>query len=207
MSALRCKALVLAGALVALVAVPLSAQDKDEANRKVKVNKYLITAEEIVDRAEMSTAYDVVKLLRPNFLKQTSLKSRITSGYSMGASRGPELGTCRRDCPDGGGTGSGSSGGSGSTGSSGAGTQGTAGSTPRGGPEMGSLDDNNRGMVSAVLYVDDMRQPTLDATLRTIRAADVFEIRYLNATEALGKYGSGHEGGAVLLKTKRMPAK
>ncbi len=42
--------------------------------------------------------------------------------------------------------------------------------------------------------------------MKNIRAAEVFEIRYLTGNLASGRYGSGHEGGAILLKTNRTKA-
>ena len=200
MVAPRWTSLALAGILVVALAAPVAAQEVElKPARKVKVDKYLITAEEIADRPEMSTAYDVVKLLRPNFLKQTSLKGKIQSGYSIGPSSGPDLGVCRRDCPT---TGTGTS-----TGSSGdPRSPSAAGAPARPSSGGGFGDEPPAGMVTAVLYIDEIRQPSLDA-LKTVRALEVHEIRYMNATEAMGRYGSGHEAGAVLLKTNRMRPK
>ena len=59
------------------------------------------------------------------------------------------------------------------------------------------------GYVSAVLYVDERKQTAVE-DLRNIRTVDVAEIRYLSGSEASNRYGSDHEGGAILLKTKRM---
>ncbi len=56
---------------------------------------------------------------------------------------------------------------------------------------------------SAVLYIDEIRQPTVE-DMQHIRAADVLEIRYLTGSQASGRYGPDHEVGAILLKTNRL---
>lgn len=50
-----------------------------------------------------------------------------------------------------------------------------------------------------VVYVDRMRQSGLDA-LRTLRAADVDEVRYLDPTEAQSELGAAGSGGALMVK-------
>ena len=39
--------------------------------------------------------------------------------------------------------------------------------------------------------------------LKNLRVAEVKEIRDMNPIEALGRFRSGHEGGAILVKTNR----
>jgi hypothetical protein len=39
--------------------------------------------------------------------------------------------------------------------------------------------------------------------MKNIRVPDLMEVRYMQGTEASGRYGSGHEGGAILVKTNR----
>ena len=53
-----------------------------------------------------------------------------------------------------------------------------------------------------MVYVDEIKQDRLD-DLKTIRAADIFEIRFMTGTEASGRYGAGHENGAILLRRKK----
>jgi hypothetical protein len=69
-----------------------------------------------------------------------------------------------------------------------------------------STDPYGRGAagsyVGPVLYIDEMKHQSVDE-LKDFRVADVVEIRYLNGTEATTRWGDGHEGGAILLKTNR----
>src|SRR5262245_45079910 len=51
-----------------------------------------------------------------------------------------------------------------------------------------------------MVYLDGARFTGPDV-LRTVRAADVVEIEHLSATEATTKYGLGHLGGVLVVKT------
>jgi hypothetical protein len=150
--------LALAGAV--LLAAPLYAQQPDQSNKKVKHDQYLLTSEEIAERPAITNAYEAVRMLRPNFLKQTrksaSLSQTSETSMSSGDSR--------------------------------------------------STDPYGRGATGAyagpVLYVDELKHQSLDE-LKNYRVADVVEIRYLTPNEATNRYGEGHEGGAIMLKTTR----
>lgn len=52
------------------------------------------------------------------------------------------------------------------------------------------------------VYLDGARFTGVEV-LRTIRAGDVVEIEHLSATEATTRYGLGHLGGVLLVKTGR----
>jgi hypothetical protein len=69
-----------------------------------------------------------------------------------------------------------------------------------------STDPYGRGAagsyVGPVLYIDEMKHQTVEE-LKNFRVADIVEIRFLTGTEATNRYGDGHEGGAILLKTNR----
>ena len=52
-----------------------------------------------------------------------------------------------------------------------------------------------------VVYCDHMRLGGLE-WLRNIQAADVVEVRYLSSNEAQFRYGSGHMGGVIDVRTK-----
>ena len=107
-------------------------------------------------------------------------------------------------------------GGSGSSGSTGTGTGGSSGEPkPEGGlspggssgdksSEYGSASGGNS--IVAVLYIDDVKQTEVEE-MRNVQAAAVVEIRYLTGNQASGRYGAGHEGGAILLKTNRLGKK
>ena len=113
-------------------ATPAEAQKRD---------RYVITAEEIAEKPDITNAYEAVQRLRPNFLRVVRSKRN----------------------------------------------EGVPGSEPA---------------ASAVLYIDDMRQPSLE-DLRNIRVYDVWEIKYLQPSKAKVLYGSGHEQGAIMVTTMR----
>ena len=196
MPMLRWTALAVAGALAAVVVAPAAAQSVEvKPTEKVKRDKYVLTAEEIAERPEITNAYDAVKLLRSQFLKTTRSKGGIATKSEGGGYRpdvvGKPIGTS--------GCGGGSTGSSSDpdkpTGS--AGPESAGGTSPYGDAAGGY------GATSAVLYVDDVKQPVVEE-MRNIRASEVFEIRYLTGNQASGRYGAGHEGGAILLKTNRI---
>ena len=201
----RWTALAVAGALAAVLVAPAGAQSVDvKPTEKVKRDKYVLTAEEIAERPDITNAYDAVKLLRSQFLKATRAKGGITGNYAGGGYRPDVVGK-----PVG-------MGGSGSSGSTGTGTGGSSGEPkPEGGlspggssgdksSEYGSASGGNS--IVAVLYIDDVKQTEVEE-MRNVQAAAVVEIRYLTGNQASGRYGAGHEGGAILLKTNRLGKK
>ena len=50
------------------------------------------------------------------------------------------------------------------------------------------------------MYIDEIKQEKLDE-LKNIRPADIAEIHYLTGNLAVGRYGAGHEQGAIMVKT------
>lgn len=52
-----------------------------------------------------------------------------------------------------------------------------------------------------VIYLDGTRLGSLP-TLRSIAAGSILEIRHLDATDATTRFGTGHAGGALLIRTK-----
>jgi len=54
----------------------------------------------------------------------------------------------------------------------------------------------------AVVYVDGVRHGGPEA-LRQIPRESIQEIRYLNGSDATTQYGTGHGGGAILVRTRR----
>lgn len=198
----RWTALAVAGALAVVLAAPAGAQSVDvKPTEKVKRDKYVLTAEEIAERPDITNAYDAVKLLRSQFLKATRAKGGLTGNFAGGGYRPDVVGK-----PVG-------MGGSGSTGT---GTGGTGEPKPEGGlspggssgdksSEYGSASGGNKS-ITAVLYLDDVKQADIEE-MKNVRAAAVVEIRYLTGNQAAGRYGAGHEGGAILLKTNRAGTK
>jgi hypothetical protein len=204
----RWTALAVAGALAAVLVAPAGAQSVDvKPTQKVKRDKYVLTAEEIAERPDITNAYDAVKLLRSQFLKATRAKGGITGNYAGGGYRPDVIG--KPVSMSGGGS-------SGSTGS-GTGMGGSSGEPkPEGGlspggsggdksSEYGSASGGNNAII-AVLYIDDVKQTEVEE-MKNVPAATVVEIRYMTGNQAAGRYGAGHEGGAILLKTNRLGKK
>jgi hypothetical protein len=52
-----------------------------------------------------------------------------------------------------------------------------------------------------VLYIDEIKQQDGLDQLKNLRASEVLEMRYMTGNEASGRYGAGHENGAILVKT------
>jgi hypothetical protein len=53
-----------------------------------------------------------------------------------------------------------------------------------------------------MVYVDEVRMGGRES-LRQIPAANVAEVRYLTPIQASARFGRGHEGGAILVTTRR----
>lgn len=51
------------------------------------------------------------------------------------------------------------------------------------------------------LYVDGSRRGSA-MDLRSMRTSDVEEMRYMSASDATTRYGTGHAGGAILVTTR-----
>ena len=54
----------------------------------------------------------------------------------------------------------------------------------------------------AIVYLDGTRIGGLES-LRRVNSTDVQTIRYLRGPDATTRYGTGHEGGAILVETKK----
>jgi hypothetical protein len=57
-----------------------------------------------------------------------------------------------------------------------------------------------RNAVEPVVYIDDMRQPTIDI-LRTVKVEAIVEMKYLDQNRAIQMLGPGHEAGAIQVTT------
>ena len=60
-----------------------------------------------------------------------------------------------------------------------------------------------RGSQPPQIMVDGSRQSGGLDVLRAYRAADVQEMRYVSGTDATTRYGTGFDGGAILITTNR----
>ncbi len=131
---------LIAGLLLAfaILVIPdsLSAQEKKKRGDRMR-----ITQDELVEAAaNVNTAADVIRTLRPQWMN---------IGRGMGASLG------------------GASGG---------------------------------GATEPVLYIDDIRQPSLNE-LQTVKASSIVEMRFLDQNRAIQMRGPGHEAGAIEITT------
>lgn len=52
------------------------------------------------------------------------------------------------------------------------------------------------------VYVNDLRMGEIE-TLRTVPGGDITEIRFLDPRDADFRYGTGHRGGAIVVRTRR----
>lgn len=64
----------------------------------------------------------------------------------------------------------------------------------------GSIEET--GVMDIVFYIDAARAGERQA-LTSVPAGNVREIRYLNATDATTRFGTGHALGAIIVTTKR----
>jgi len=190
MRMLRLTALAFAGVIAAaLVApAPVRAQQVDiKPPAKVKRDKYVITADEIAEHPDLKDGYDVVKSLRNQWLRVTRGSGSALAGAdpTVQSTLGKGCKKTDPDCTPGG--------------------TGSSGPVPH---ESGSPYAESSGTMNSVskagpvLYIDEIKQEGIDQ-LRTLRPADIFEARYMTGNEATGRYGAGHENGAILVKTVR----
>ena len=180
--------LALAGVVAVVCAAPVRAQQVEiKPKEKVKRDKYVITQEEIAEHPDLRDGYDVVKVLRNQWLRVTRGSGTALSGGDQTVSPTKVPTGCVKD-PS-------------------ACSPAQPGSSPvpreRGSP-YGESGASGGGISQAgpVLYVDEIRQDRLD-DLRTIRPFEILEMRYMTGTEASGRYGQGHENGAILVKRKK----
>ncbi|HEX9755762.1 MAG TPA: hypothetical protein VGA42_08635 [Gemmatimonadales bacterium] len=104
-----------------------------------------ITAEEIAEKPQLKNAYELIRNLRPQFLRV-----RISGDASI---------------------------------------------TQR--------DPYGSGKVEPAVYLDDTRIPTGVDELRNIASSEILEIRHMRGADALARYGTGHEHGAIFVITNR----
>jgi len=163
--------------LVAGLAVGLvAAVHPNAAAAQGKGDRYVLTLEEIQSREDITNAYEAVQRLRGQWLKTARSRGSLGGTGSTAQASG---GRSTPERP---------------------GAEGGVSSPPT--DPMARVGPN-RGKVSPVLYIDDVKQDDIEE-LRNIRIAEIAEIRYMNGTSASGRYGEGHEAGAILLKTNRL---
>lgn len=183
----RWTSLALAVVVSAVLVAPAHAQDGVEIKppAKVKRDKTYILPDEIAEKPDLTNAYDVIKVLRNQWLRISR-----GSGGGMGSGSSPSSAgykppaKCDQgSCPE-------ASGGGGSP-----------VPTEHGSPYADNTSTvTTPGAAGPVLYVNEIKQEDL-SELKNIRSADIAEIHYLTGNIAVGRYGAGHENGAIMLKT------
>lgn len=162
------------GLLLATAATPLAAQKRD---------RNLILPDEIKERSEISNAYDAVRMLRSPWLRPARAKGGLGSAsFGAGSARPSAKTTGSEDNP---------------TGSIDAASQ-TANARR---DEM--LQEQANKKTGPVGYIDDVKVQELE-DIRNVRADEIVEIRFMQGNDAVGRYGEGHEAGAILVKTNRI---
>jgi len=66
----------------------------------------------------------------------------------------------------------------------------------------GAASINDPTPVPAVVYLDGFRHGDTPEALKTIDRIAVREIEYLDSREATTRFGTGHRGGAILVRTR-----
>lgn len=61
----------------------------------------------------------------------------------------------------------------------------------------------SRGNTPPRIMVDGSRQAGGLDVLRSYRAADIEEMRFISGTDATTRYGTGYDGGVIMLTTRR----
>ena len=166
--------IVALGLLVAVGTTPVAAQKKD---------RNLITAEEIKERQEIGNAQDAVRTLRSQWLRPVRAKGGLGSAsFGGGSSRPAAKNTGSEDNPKG--------------------SVDAASQTANAARDQ-ALEEQASKTSGPVVYIDDVKQREID-DLQNVKAAEIVEIRFMNGNDASGRYGAGHESGAILVKTNRV---
>lgn len=71
---------------------------------------------------------------------------------------------------------------------------------PLGRNASSNLDGPGGGATEIVVYIDDNRQPSLEA-LNTVKTSDIVELKFLEQNRALQLHGPGHELGVIEITT------
>ena len=61
----------------------------------------------------------------------------------------------------------------------------------------------SRSGVEPAVVIDGTRQAGGISSLRSMRTSEFMELEYMSSSDATTRYGTGYDGGAILLTTKR----
>lgn len=128
---------------ILLVLVMLAASDVLAAQNQRRGDRNRLTKDDVAEMSgTVNTAYDLVRMMRPNWLNPPGMNRNSTS----------------------------------------------------------NADGTGGGATALVLYINDIRQPTIDE-MRTVKASTVVEMRYLDQNRAIQMRGPGHEMGVIEVTT------
>jgi hypothetical protein len=65
----------------------------------------------------------------------------------------------------------------------------------------GQVSIQNPSAGNPVVYIDDTRMGGIEA-LHQVIPSEVQEVRHLNASDATNRFGTGHAGGAILIRRR-----
>ncbi len=190
----RWPSLALAVIVSAVLVAPAHAQGGVDIKpaAKIKRDKYFILPDEIAEKPDLTNGYDIIKVLRNQWLRVTRGNGGSVAGTGGPTRPGDLSKGCPQRNPDPNCSPAGSSSGGG-------------GPVPseHGSPyaETGTSVET-AGAAGPVLYIDEVKQENLEQ-LRNIRSDEIAEIHYLTGNIAVGRYGAGHENGAIMLKTAK----
>lgn len=142
-----------AGLVALCLSLPLLLASEAGAQGTVKKgDRNRLTAEEVAQSGNFSSAFEVIQAVRPLWLN-------------------PPLGRNAMATMDG----------------------------PRGNT-ITTSDSRGGSATEIVVYVDGIRQPSLDE-LKTVRSPTIVEMRYLDQNRAVQMHGPGHEMGVIEVVT------
>ncbi|MDA1081721.1 MAG: hypothetical protein O2973_08595 [Gemmatimonadetes bacterium] len=78
-------------------------------------------------------------------------------------------------------------------------------SPPRGRQAGSNMTGTGGGATTVIVYVDGIRQPDVENSLRRVRGAEIAEMRYFDQNRAIQEFGPGHEAGAIKVTTVSKP--
>ena len=147
---------------------------------KTKRDRTILTQEEMLENPSVTNAFEAVQRFRPNWLRVTRGAGRIRSQY--GDQVRPPPGGSRPGDPVPG-----------------------EGATPNATPLTNRLGGYTAQATRPILYIDEIKQHEFEIELRNLKVGEIREIKYLTGNQASGRFGAGHEFGALLLTTTRAP--
>lgn len=76
---------------------------------------------------------------------------------------------------------------------------------PTGRQASATLGGGSRASNAVIVYVDNLRQPDVERSLSSVKAAELVEMRHLDQNRSVQEFGPGHEAGVIKVTTVRRP--